>query len=641
MSAIFGILHTGGAPLDPDWLESMRQNLIHRGPDGSGIYHRGAAGLGHLLLRVTPESQYEQSPCLIEGLVVSAQARLDEREVLMDKLRIPPERRLRITDPEMIGLGYRKWGERCVEHFLGDFAFAIWDEQEQKLFCAKDHLGIRPFIYAHQNDFFVFATELKAVVQTKLFPTQIDHSHIRDLVIDLYDQPDHSGWTNIKLLRGGHTLVLQNRKLRISRYWKPEPQPTLWLKKPEEYGHMLLTLMEQAIADRMRTDCEVGLMLSGGLDSSSIACIAAPQLRARGRLLHTTSSVLSPDWPHRDTDEQMYIQSVIQQEPNLSPSFVYSNEHSFLGGIEQKFDQYMAVVNMWHYVDSALYAKLQQQKVRRELSGYLGDITVSLYGIYPLAHLLRQGRLGAFWTMLQQRQALKKSNYYSLIKSELVLPFMPFWLMKRWYKFKHRPLPWSIEGLPFNLPDQDKKQLLQRLEAYHQKKGFFDHKNLADNIWNQDLEFDAPELDCDAAAVGIENTFPFLDKRIIDFLFQLPVEAFFEQGLSRGLIRMATKKCLPPLVNQRKDKGDFSPGFHHIARKDMPKVMNWIELNISQLKCIDIINIDEIKKALRYLEKSADFDNFDAKYWSMLKICIWIAFSRWEASAQANDNLKN
>lgn len=634
MSAIFGMVHTGGGLLEPVWLEGMRQSLLHRGPDGSGIYHRGSVGLGHLLLRVTPEAQYEQSPCRIEGLVISAQARLDEREVLMDKLRIPAERRLRITDPEMIGLGYRQWGERCVEHFLGDFAFAIWDEQEQKLFCAKDHLGIRPFFYAYQQGLFVFATELRALVRCKLFATQVDYGHVRDLIIDLRDQPENSGWTNIKLLRGGHTLVLQNQSLRTHRYWKPMPQAQIWCKDPRDYGQRLRHLLEQAIADRMRTDYEVGLTLSGGLDSSSIACIAAPQLRQRGRLLHTASSVLSPEWPYDDADEMPYIQSVLDQEPNILPSFVYSGDHAFLEGIEQKFERHQMLVDQWHYVDTALYDQLQQRKVRRELSGYLGDSTVSLYDIYPLAHLLRKGQFSRFWKMLQARQALAKSSYYSILKAQLVLPLLPFAWMKYWYRIKGRPYPWSIDDLPFEMSAQERRILLQRLENYYRPQGFYDHKNLSDNIWDKNADFDAPEMDCSAAHAGLETSFPFADKRVIDFLFQLPVEAFFEQGLSRGLIRMATKETLPALVNQRRDKGNYSPGFFYILKKDLSKVLNWMEVDTKSLKDIHFINIDKTKNSLLCLENPSHLANFNLAYWAILKIFMSIAFARWNASNQ-------
>ena len=392
------------------------------------------------------------------------------------------------------------------------------------------------------------------------------------------------------------------------------------------------SLLEQAIADRMRTDCEVGLTLSGGLDSSSIACIAAPQLRERSRLLHTASSVLSPDWPYPDTDEREYIQSVLNQEPNIRADFVYSGEHSFLGGIEKKIDQHMALFDLWHYVDSALYAKLQGQNVRRELSGYFGDMTVSLHGIYPLAHLLRNGKLVRFWKMLKQLQASTNQHYYTLLKSELVLPMLPFGMMKRWYQIKKRPYPWSLDEFPFEMSNSEKQELLQRLEAYHQKQGFFDYKNLQDNIWNQDIEFDAPELDCNAARSGIETTFPFLDKRIIDFLFQLPVEAFFEQGLSRGLIRVATKNCLPTLINQRQNKGNFSPGFYYILKKSLPKILNWIELGHRQHGYSSFVNKEKAMRMISNLEMPANFAKFDNKFWLTLKICMWIALSQWEIS---------
>jgi asparagine synthase (glutamine-hydrolysing) len=640
MSAIFGIIHTQGAEADRACLEAMHQALQHRGPDGSGIYQCGAVGLGHLLLSVTPESQYEQSPCHIAGLVISAQARLDERSVLMDRLRIPTELREQTTDPVLIGLSYRHWGERCVEYLLGDFAFAIWDEKEQKLFCAKDHLGIRPLLYTYQQGVFVFATELRAIVKCPLVRTQIDHAHILDLVVNLYDEPEKTGWTHIKLLRGGHTLVLQNQELRIRRYWAPQPQSSLWYKDPTEYGLHLRQILEQSIADRLRTNYPTGLTLSGGLDSSSIACIAAAQLHKQGRFLYTASSVLSPNWPYPDEDEKVYIQSVLDQEPNIQPSFVYSGEHHFLKGLSQKFDQHLTLVDFWHYVDTALYQHLQNKGVRRELSGHWGDLTVSLYDIYPLVYLWKERQFVRFWRLFQQIKQNRGTKTTTLLKSDFLQPLLPFKAWNLWQRFRQRPYPWSIDELPLELSAVERHTLLQRIEHYQQNLWHITSNSLFDNIVNEKFEFNAIELDCSAAHAQLETTYPFLDKRIIDFLFQLPVEAFFENGLPRGLIRCATKVCLPPLINQRKTKGYYSPGFPEIVKKDVPEMINWINNIPTDTEYIKFINLNKTKNILTRLQKSSEWASFVPDYFSMLRICMWIVLSHQE-SITANYKLKN
>ena len=150
MSGIFGILNLGnfiGKPVSLSDLQSMGQALKHRGRDGSGFWHEGDVGLGHMATNITPESVYEKLPCTsADGrLVITADARIDNRQELFSSLSIPYSQQVQIACSEIILHSFQKWGERCPEHLLGEFVFAIWDKREKRLFCARDHLGVRPF----------------------------------------------------------------------------------------------------------------------------------------------------------------------------------------------------------------------------------------------------------------------------------------------------------------------------------------------------------------------------------------------------------------------------------------------------------------------------------------------------------------
>lgn len=630
MSGIFGIINTLGAPIERAWLESMRENLAHQGPDGSGIYHQGAVGLGHLLLQVTPESKYEQSPCYVEGLVVVADARLDAREELMDQLSVPHERRLTITDPEMIGLAYRKWGEHCVEYLLGDFAFAVWDHQTDILFCARDHVGVKPFLYALQNGIFVFATELKAIVLSGIISTEIDHLLIRDRIIAIDDQPENTCWANITRLLGARSLTLANGKIKTSVYWDLKHRGELKFKNEGDYGAALRSLLEQAIADRMRTHHEIGAPLSGGLDSSTIACLAAAKLKPESRVLHTVSSVLAPgSTDSMFGDETEYIQEVLNQESNIKPGFEYSNQYHFFQGIEKQFDQHFSPINLWHAADEALFKRLKMMGVRRVLSGFLGDVTVSNSTIYPFPYMLLKGQWIKFFKTLRLFKSKNKLSHFFILKRELLFPLLPFWVFKAWFRIKKSAYPWAIDSLPLQLDTEEKKRLIKRIESQYQKRGYYTHPDPYKNIWSLEKDQMKEEWNCTAAHYGLEITYPLLDKRIIEFLYQVPLGIFYQNGYKRGLIRAAMANRLPDKVLYRQNKGHYSPGFQDGLKEEIHHIVSNLMQNKYILKESDLIDIEKTINKLLILEKSPNKLTFDLEYWGFTSIVMWSSFSIW------------
>jgi asparagine synthase (glutamine-hydrolysing) len=162
VSAITGIFHPDGRPVERATIERMVATLTHRGPDGSGAWSAGPVGLGHQMLWTTPESLHERLPFTTDrgDLTITADARIDNSDELIAVLRI---RDRQITDSQVILAAYERWGEDCPKHLIGDFAFAIWDARRQALFCARDHFGVKPFYYHHRSGrLFAFGTEMKA-----------------------------------------------------------------------------------------------------------------------------------------------------------------------------------------------------------------------------------------------------------------------------------------------------------------------------------------------------------------------------------------------------------------------------------------------------------------------------------------------
>lgn len=149
MSGIVGIYHLDGRPVEQQDVQRMTDSIAHRGPDGSAVWIEGPVGLGHRMLYTTPESLHEKLPLTNRtgDLTITADARIDNRNELFSMLNFNGRPRETIPDSEIILVAYEKWGEKCPEKLLGDFAFTIWDKRKQAIFCARDPIGIKPFYY--------------------------------------------------------------------------------------------------------------------------------------------------------------------------------------------------------------------------------------------------------------------------------------------------------------------------------------------------------------------------------------------------------------------------------------------------------------------------------------------------------------
>ncbi|MBC7390001.1 MAG: hypothetical protein H7329_12360 [Opitutaceae bacterium] len=629
MSAIFGILDLKGGPVNLVWIKSMQEDLAHRGPDGHGLYREHSLVLGHQLLQVTPESMYDKSPYEEDGFVITANARLDEREALMARLQIVGEEREKITDSILMLRSYRKWGKDFVKDIYGDFSFAIWDKEKKELFCARDQMGVKPLLYYFQDNRFVFSTELRAIVKLPFVKTEIDHSHLRDQVIGICDIPDRTSWKNIVRLRAASILYLSSSGIAISQYWEPEYNRNSKYKSEEQSALALREILERVIAEHTRVIGGVGVPLSGGLDSSTIACLAARKLALENKNLTTASSVLNPTFTETDIkDELGYIQTVLQQEKNIDSTFIYNTDLQFLGNLDEKFNRHYAPFNNSYYVDEALYNQFKLKSVRRVLSGYLGDITTSNSTIYPLPHLLLAGRFGTFFKLSRKMKKNMEGNFFSFIINNILIPVAPMFLLKEGYRFKGHKIPWDINNLPLHFSFLEKHQLQKRSRAYH--KNYLVHQlQISRNIWATPWEKFEEDWDCGSSHHQIEITYPLLDRRVVEFLLQLPVEHFYSEGFTRGLIRKAMDGILPEKIKTRKDKYPYSPGYHAIIQRDILKIKALLMSEKLSVQMENMINKDKLISQLEKIVKSKTSRIFNIRYWELLSVCTWVAFSNW------------
>lgn len=276
LSGIAGIFHRNGAPVERALLQSFADFLSSRGPDARTIWMDGSRGMAHALLRTTHESLSERQPASLEGRYwIIADARLDSRAELLAELeRSRRAVRANTPDSELLLHAYATWGTRCVDRLRGDFSFALWDAKSKLLFCARDHFGIKPFYYAQLGELFLFSNTLNCIRLHPVVSGELNETAIGDfLLFGLNCDNATTSFRDIQRLPPAHFLTFSPEGLRIKRYWTPPADGRIRYAKPEEYVEHFQTLFESAVADRLRTD-RVGILLSGGLDSSSVAAVA-------------------------------------------------------------------------------------------------------------------------------------------------------------------------------------------------------------------------------------------------------------------------------------------------------------------------------------------------------------------------------
>ena len=394
MSAIAGLCLFDGRVAERDVLTRMIGTMPHRSSDGTGVWNAGPVGLAHGAFHTTPESLHEVLPLTNAAgtLTITADARIDNRDTLIESLSLPVASSP-ITDGALILAAYEAWGEACLERLIGDFAFAIWDEAEQKLFCARDHFGVKPFYYHHEPGHgFVFGTEIKAILAAGV-PGHLNETRVADYLVGLREDPEITIYEDVWRLPAAHALTVSESGLRVRRYYELAPADGVPQDATDDwYDARFRELFTEAVRCRVRSAFPVGSQLSGGMDSSAVTCVARDVLQEEGRDLHTFSLVFEET---KACDERPYIDAVTAQGGTM-PHFVSGDALGPLSNLDEVYDVLdEGLVSGTQHLVWALIQASRNVGTRVVLDGVDGDNVVS-HGELYLKELVEAGDWAAF-----------------------------------------------------------------------------------------------------------------------------------------------------------------------------------------------------------------------------------------------------
>jgi len=533
------------------------------------------------MLRATPESFHERLPIANKtgNLILTADARLDNRDELISTLDLsdrPPEW---ISDGELILRAYEKWGTYCPEKLLGDFAFAVWDRGRQLLFCARDHFGVKPFYYYCSGRSFLFASEIKALLRLSEVRRRLNEERVGEYLAGMFDDKAATFYQDISRLPPAHSLLVRRAGKRLQSYWCLDPSREIHLGSDEAYAEAFRDIFVEAVRCRLRSAFPVGSSLSGGLDSSSVTCVAQQWLaQNRTPRLHTFSLIFDEV---AQCDERPFIHRVLAQG-EFEPHYIHGDRIGPLTDVHRI---------LWHqdepfyapglFLSWALFGAAREQGVRVLMDGHDGDGTVS-HGHGRLDELAQARR----WLTLA-REAQGSAKVYGLSLWRLLWSYARYYELQpiisrspalqqgwrlwqavrqqasRWHKSSDIRPAWAALIHPefvHRIGLADRFQVWQRNQpALAQGEREMHYRTLMAGLQPFALEV----FDKAIAPFSIELRHPFWDKRLVEFCLALPSEQKLDHGWSRLVLRRAMAGIVPVKVQWRVDKSNFLPNFSH------------------------------------------------------------------------------
>lgn len=561
MSALLGRIEFSDRPIKTAEFESALATLAHFGADGTGRILGTHHALGYHELTIDKRAERGSQPYCCGGLVILADAILDNRTELADTLGLCGSDRP-LPDCALILEAYRKWGSDCLAHLFGDFAFAIHDTERRRTFLARDHIGTRPLYWFHQDQTLIFATDIRGIVAFDDFEWSIDETTVAQYLL-LPNLPIVDGFfKGVKTLEPGSHVLVAEKYAYPSRWWDPAQAPDIRFRKTEDYVQNFRALLDQSVRDRVQTDYPVGSHLSGGIDSSSVTVLASDFLKDAGRNLtaaYSWSPPLSDAYPDMGTRDERRAIEQIARDGGYPVRYTQAAGRDFFNFLSRKIE-FDGVADL--YEEPSIIDQASNDGVRVMLSGWGGDEAFSALGFGQLAGQLRRGRLvGAMKTAIAYSGGSRRPRkLLPTFWHHGIVPNLPGTLYKRLSPYA----AWEyLAGFPnADLVDRVSRQHAHPTPTF--RMGPDPHRYLCDLLLWGHLGARADAWTAWAARSRLQYRYPLLERRLIEFSVGLPPDLLHHDGKIRYVPRAAMGDAFPMPLN-KSDKANAALRFGNFA----------------------------------------------------------------------------
>lgn len=618
MCSIAGIVSLDEKPYRKmrEGLSAMNTLQAHRGPDGEGlwIHPEALVGLAHRRLSIIDLELGKQPMRDKCGNYVCFNGEIFNYLELKEEIGGKYET---TSDTEVILKAYEKWGHDCVNHFNGMFAFALWDEKRHELFCARDRFGIKPFYYTINNGYFFFASEMKALLPfVDEIKTDIDG--LKDYLTFQFCLSGKTMFAGIRELEPAHYISIYNGEISCRRYWQVYYNLD-WDHTEKYFRDRIEELLYESIKLRIRSDVPIGGYVSGGVDSSVIAAIAADMVKGENFAGFTGKFELGPQY-----DESAYAQDVADEHgfPLYQLTITHKDFEENIRRVIYHLDEPVAGPGSFNqYMVSRLAAR--HRKV--VLGGQGGDEIFGGYTRYLVAYF-EQCIKGAI------EGTMNSGNY--IVTYESIIPnlvslknYKPmlanFWkeglfedLDRRYYRLINRA-PDIMECI--------RPELLDDYDPYNTFEHIFDAGNVEkgsyfDRMTHFDFKTLLPALlqveDRMSMAHGLEARVPFLDYRLIEFAATIPSNFKLKNGDMKYILKKTMMQYLPKSIQERKDKMGFPIPLNSWLKNELKEFVTDIfsSQNSMQRDYIDNSSV---------MQKIQSEGQFGRNIWGLLSLELW------------------
>jgi asparagine synthase (glutamine-hydrolysing) len=624
MCGIAGIIASDQlTPEDRSRLPRMRDVIAHRGPDDAGELIDGQAALGHRRLSIVDLAAGHQPLSNEDGTVwIVFNGEIYNHAAVRPGLEAAGHRYRTRSDTETIVHAYEQWGDGCVEHLRGMFAFAIWDSARRRLLLARDRLGIKPLYWAMAGGRLLFGSEIKSILESGLVRAEADESRLPELLGTRYLSGAETLFKGIHRLLPGHTLVFENGTVTTRQYWDVpagRSDETIARLSEQDAVQQFRARLEEAVRVRLMADVPLGMFLSGGLDSSAIAVLMAGMI---DRPLQTFS-VAFKQRAFSELDYARQVSTAIKADAHE----IVIDEHDFFTALPRLIwheDEPIA-----HPSSVPLYfvSELARQHVKVVLTGEGSDELLAGYAKYPKA--LVNWRAGGAYSVVP--------NPVRTWIADTVVPRLPQqvrrYVGRSFFAMERTPEAMFFDNFAAVGLARQRTLLSPRFagaaaeDVYGPSRQYFDapngHSTTLDRLLYADLKTYLVELlmkqDQMSMAASIESRVPFLDHELVEFAAALPPRLKLRGFTTKWILRQAVRSILPPAILSRPKMGfpvPFGPwmrgGWNDLARDIL------LDRRARQRGISDPGAVEQLLAAHR----TGAADGADA-IWSLLNLELW------------------
>lgn len=614
MCGICGMIHfERERKVERHILENMTNVMVHRGPDEKGFYVKDHAGFGHRRLSIIDLSEGHQPMSNENSTVwIVYNGEIYNYMELRAQLIQKGHRFKTNSDTETIIHAYEEFGEKCLELLRGMFAFAIWDENRQQIFAARDRIGEKPFYYTEVDNTFIFGSEIKSILQYPCCRNGIDLSAL-DLYLSLRYVPGPlTMFKGILKLQPGHYLILRNNRLSIHEYWDVPNNLEKVSQNEEECLHRFLTLLEECVRMRLMSEVPLGVFLSGGIDSSLVVALMS---KMTDTPIKTFSVGYETDF---GTNEFDYAKLVAKK---------YNTEHYELRIGSRDFYEFIPKL-VWYLdepiADSAtiplfFLSEFAKEWITVVLSGEGADEILAGYYVYKKMLAIESFQkvsryLGDRFLLNIGKCILKKEKY----QRYLDLAGLP--LTARYHGVSNS---FSLKAKQLLFPGS--RDFSGRLDGlFEDYYGRVKTWSKLDKMLYVDLKVWLPDdllmkADKMTMAASMELRVPFLDHRLVELAFSLPNQLKINREKTKYLLREIGKEWLPSSIIQRGKKG-FPVPISQWFKGDLKEVARETLLNPNSV-CRDYFEPQSIRGILK--RHSENQEDLSEQIWNLMVFEFW------------------